>query len=56
MQDGVNVHDVLTEIIRTEAYRNDYEEITAKLLYEPVSYDIAITGVQKTVDSELFSN
>ncbi len=56
VQDGVNVQDILTEIIRTEAYRNDYEEITAKLLYEQVSYDTAIVGVQEIVDSELFSN
>ncbi|MCC8196300.1 MAG: nucleotidyl transferase AbiEii/AbiGii toxin family protein [Ruminococcus sp.] len=53
-QDGVNVQDVLTEIICAEAYRNDYEEITAKLLYESVSYDEAIAGVQKIVDSGLF--
>ncbi len=51
---GVNVQDVLTEIIRTEAYRNDYEEITTKLLYERVSYDTAIAGVQEVVDSGLF--
>lgn len=55
VQDGVNVQDVLTEIIRTGAYRSDYEEITEKLLYEQVSYDIAIAGVQKIVDSGLFN-
>ncbi len=54
VQDGVNVHDILTEIIRTEAYRSDYEEITEKLLYEQVPYDKAIAGVKKIVDSKLF--
>ncbi|MCC8130986.1 MAG: nucleotidyl transferase AbiEii/AbiGii toxin family protein [Oscillospiraceae bacterium] len=54
VQDGVNVQDVLTEVIRTEAYRNDYEEITEKLLYEPVSYDKAISGIQEIVDGIIF--
>lgn len=50
-QEGVNIKDLLTEIIRKNVYKADYETITSALLFEAVDYDIAITALQKIIDS-----
>lgn len=54
VQDGVDIKKVLTEIIEKEIYRQDYETITKLLLFEDVSYEIAISGLKAIVESELF--
>lgn len=54
VQDGVDMHQLLQEIIDKDAYKRDYETITAALLFEKVNYRTAIAALQKIVDSELF--
>ena len=54
VQDGVDIKQVLTEILENEIYKQDYEAITKKLLFENVSYETAITGLKTIVESNLF--
>lgn len=49
-----NIKKVLTEILEKEIYRQDYEAITKQLLFENVSYEIAISGLKAVVESSLF--
>ncbi len=39
--DGVSLADTIDAIRKKEPYRKDYERVTAPLLYEDVSYDVA---------------
>ena len=39
--DGVSLADTIDAIRKEEPYRKDYERVTAPLLYEDVSYDVA---------------
>lgn len=52
--DDVNFKMLLGEIIEKEAYRSDYETITSALLFERLSYDEAVTALQKILNSKLF--
>ena len=52
-QDGVNLKDLILEIINKEVYRADYEAITETLLFEDVSYAQAISALKKIYDSDL---
>lgn len=54
VQEGVNIKQVLIEIIEKQAYRNDYEKVTSALLFEPVSYDMAITALNDIVNIGLY--
>lgn len=54
VQDGVDIKQVLTEILENEIYKQDYETITKKLLFENVPYETAITGLKTIVESNLF--
>lgn len=50
-QNGVNLRELLQKIVDSGAYKDDYEAITAELLFEKVSYETAISAVQKIIDS-----
>ena len=52
-QEGVNLKDLLQKIIDESAYKNDYEAITAGLLFEKISYVTAIGALQKIINSGL---
>ena len=54
VQDGVDMHRLLQEIIDKDAYRRDYDDITSSLLFEEVDYKTAIAALQSVVDSGLF--
>jgi len=54
-QTGIDLKFVLQEIIDNDAYKDDYERITRKLLFEDVSYRAAISVLQKIVNSKLLS-
>lgn len=41
-QDGVNIPSVLDVLIKEESYCDDYENITAPLLFEEVTYEEAV--------------
>ena len=52
-QENVNLKALLQQIINENAYKSDYEAITASLLFEKVPYETAIGALQKIVDSGL---
>ena len=45
---------LLQEIIDKDVYKEDYEKITSKMLFEEVPYDVAIKALQHIVDYQLF--
>lgn len=47
----VDVTAVLQEILRREAYRDDYERVTAPLLYEEMSYERAASAVGEIAEA-----
>lgn len=53
-QEGVDMNDLLRQIIDSEAYRSDYDQITSALLFEDVPYSAAITALQQIIDSHVF--
>jgi len=46
-QEDVDIVDVLNEIIENAAYKTDYNEITALLIFEKLEYEEAITALKK---------
>lgn len=46
-QDDVNLKDILDEIINKATYRNDYNDITALLIFEKLEYKEAVTALEK---------
>lgn len=46
-QPEVNVPDMLNLLIRNEIYKDDYENVTSRILEEKVSYEVAIEAVKK---------
>lgn len=53
-QDNIDVPTLLEQIIKTECYKKDYEQYTLTMLYAPCSYEEAITGLKKLIDSDAF--
>ena len=53
-QEGVDMDDLLRQIIDSDAYRSDYDQITSALLFEDVPYSTAITALQHIIDSHVF--
>ena len=53
-KDGVDMHTLLQEIIDRAVYKQDYEDITRKLLFEDVDYETAVCALQTIVDSKIF--
>ncbi len=52
---GVNVPELLRIILSEKVYQSDYHFITSYFQNEPLSYDIAITAIEKLVESEMFA-
>ena len=53
-QPDVNVPEMLKFLIENEVYKEDYENITVRILEEDVSYDVAIETVKKIAESGMF--
>lgn len=53
-QDGVDVPELLREIIRGAVYKPDYQSITEKLLEEEVGYDLAIEALMEISRNGMF--
>lgn len=53
-QEGVEMNALLQEIIDKQIYKEDYENITASLLFENVPYADAVKAVQKLIDMRIF--
>ncbi len=54
-KDGIDMNTLLQEIIDRAVYKQDYEDITRKLLFEDVDYDTAVSALQRIVDSRIFN-
>lgn len=54
VQNGVNVTEILLEIIDKKIYKDDYDTITIPLLFETVSYDTAITALESILQNGIF--
>ena len=54
-KDGVNVPELLSEIVRNEAYREDYRNLTERLLEEEVDYDTAVTALKRIAAGGMFA-
>jgi len=53
-KEDVCVSDVLHEILESNAYKSDYEDITMGLLFVPETYETVIQSLQKIADSGLW--
>lgn len=53
-KDGIVMSALLQEIIDRSVYKQDYEDVTRKLLFEDVEYETAIAAVQKIIDNKIF--
>lgn len=49
-----NINQILEEIITLEIYKQDYLNITENLLFVPLSYETAISGLQRLLDGQYF--
>lgn len=54
VQEGANVTDILREIIDKKIYKEDYDTITAPLLFETVPYNTAITALESILHNGIF--
>ena len=54
-KDGIDMNALLQEIVDKAVYRQDYEDITAKILFENVPYETATTALRKIIESGFFS-
>ena len=55
-KEGVCVADILREIINSQVYKRDYEDITMGLLFVPVGYETVIQSLQKVLDSGMWES
>ena len=53
--DGVNIPELLAEMIQKEAHREDYRNLTEKLLEEKVDYDTAVTALKRIAAGGMFA-
>lgn len=53
-QPDVNVPKLLNFLIENEIYKEDYENVTARILEEDIGYDVAIEAVKKIAASKMF--
>ncbi len=51
---GVCVSEMLHEIIDSQVYRDDYEDITLGLLFIPETCDTVVQSLQQVADSGLW--
>ena len=54
-KDGVDMNTLLREILDKAVYKQDYEDITAMILFEEVPYETASTALRKIIASGVFS-
>ena len=53
-KDGVDMNSLLQEIVDKAVYKQDYEDITAKILFEEISYDTAVAALRDIIASGIF--
>lgn len=52
---GIDIPDLLNEIVRKDVYKEDYNYLTVNLLEEDVSYEEALTAIKQIADSGMFA-
>ena len=52
--DGVSVNAILREIIDNEAFKEDYKNKPRSLLFTQVTYDTAISALEKLIEANVF--
>lgn len=55
VQEGTNVTEVLREVIDKKTYKEDYDTITVPLLFEAVSYDTAVSALEKILQNGILA-
>ena len=53
-QGDVDMNSLISEMIATEAYRYDYENITSALLFKPVDYNSAVQVLKEVLKENIF--
>lgn len=53
-QSGININQILQEIVDMEIYKKDYEEITERLLFSPLSYDEVMESIRNIIRANYF--
>ena len=51
----MDIEELLYRIVKEEVYKQDYNDLTSRLLETPVSYDDAASAVYTAADSKVFS-
>ena len=54
-KEEICMNSLLQDIIDKEVYKQDYENVTKKILFEYVNYETAISAVQEIVDANIFA-
>ena len=54
-QDEMDITDILSEIVNHAVYEKDYREITGKLLFKPIAYNVAVEGLNQLIGNRSFS-
>ena len=53
-QYGMNINNLLQQVINIDYYKEDYNNITKKLLSKEVSYEEVIKGLEQIIESKIF--
>ena len=53
-KDGVKINELLHQIIDTAYYKEDYINVTEKLLSKKIKYEEFILGLQQIIESKVF--
>lgn len=53
-KDGVKINELLHQIIDTAYYKEDYINVTEKLLSKKIKYEEVILGLQQIIESKVF--
>lgn len=53
--EGINLSHILEEIVHKEVYKEDYQKITENLLFSPLSYETAVSSLQRLMNEHYFA-
>jgi len=53
-QDGVNITQMLFDIVESGVYKDDYETVTKAMMFKYIPYDEAIKAIEKIIASGVF--
>ena len=53
---GVNVSEILNQLILENIYKSDYKNVTEKLLEKNLTYETVIQALKEIYENGIFSN